>query len=157
MNLFFQQTALSKIAIAEQNDRICGLYFANDIIPADAEQIETALIHEAFLQLNAYFTGHLKTFSLPLAPEGTAFMQQVWQALQTIPYGTTASYKDIALAIGNVKAVRAVGLANYKNPIPIFIPCHRVIGSNGKLTGYSSGLIIKKFLLSLEQRGTQND
>jgi methylated-DNA-[protein]-cysteine S-methyltransferase len=152
MQVYFQQTALGKVGIAEQNGNITALYFAGDIIPQGVDLIETALINAAFLQLNAYLAGELKAFSLPLAPHGTAFMQTVWQALCSVPYGTTASYKDIALAINNPKALRAVGQANNKNPIPVFIPCHRIIGSNGKLVGYGGGLEIKAFLLTLEKR-----
>ncbi len=103
-------------------------------------------------QLTSYFQGELKTFHLTLAPEGTAFQRQVWEALTHIPYGAVASYKDIAQAIGNPKAVRAVGGANARNPIPIIVPCHRVIGSNGALTGFGGGLDTKSRLLELEQR-----
>jgi methylated-DNA-[protein]-cysteine S-methyltransferase len=152
MNIYFQQTTLGKLGIAEQDGNITELYFASDVIPQGVDLVETALISEAFLQLNAYLAGELKAFSLPLKPHGTAFMQTVWQALCSVPYGTTASYKDIALAINNPKAVRAVGQANNKNPLPIFIPCHRIIGSNGKLVGYGGGLDIKAFLLVLEKR-----
>ena len=152
MTLYFQQTALGKLGIAEQDGNITEVYFANEVIPQDVELAETALISEAFLQLNAYLAGELTGFSLPLAPRGTVFQQTVWQALCSVPYASTASYKDIAVAIGNPKAVRAVGQANNKNPIPIFIPCHRIIGSNGKLVGYGGGLEIKEFLLALEKR-----
>lgn len=152
MILCFQQTALGKLGIAECDGNITDVYFADDLIPQNAEIAETALINEAFSQLNAYFTGQLTEFTLPLVPRGTAFQQTVWQALCAVPHASTASYKDIAFAIGNPKAVRAVGQANNKNPIPIFIPCHRIIGSNGKMVGYSGGLGIKAFLLALERR-----
>lgn len=155
MTLYFQHTALGKLGIAERDGNITDVYFANEIIPQDVELAETVLLNEAFSQLNAYFSGELTEFSLPLAPRGTAFMQTVWQALCALPYATTASYKDIALAIGNPNAVRAVGQANNKNPIPVFIPCHRIIGSNGKLVGYSGGLEIKAFLLALEKRNSR--
>jgi len=114
----------------------------------------TALTDEAARQLNAYLVGTLKTFSLPLAPSGTVFQKKVWHTLCDIPYGQTASYKDIAIAADNPKAVRAVGQANNKNPIPIFIPCHRVIGADGKLVGYSGGLAIKECLLMIERQNT---
>jgi methylated-DNA-[protein]-cysteine S-methyltransferase len=152
MTLYFQQTPLGKLGIAEHAGNITDVYFADDVIPQNLEIAETALINEAFSQLNAYFAGELSQFSLPLAPRGTAFQQTVWHALCGVPYASTASYKDIAIAINNPKAVRAVGQANNKNPIPIFIPCHRIIGSNGKLVGYSGGLEIKVFLLALERR-----
>jgi len=103
-------------------------------------------------QLRAYFAGELEEFDLPLAPEGTPFQQKVWSELCNIPYGETISYGELARRIGNPNASRAVGLANGSNPIPIIIPCHRVIGSNGKLTGYGGGLPIKEKLLALEKR-----
>lgn len=152
MTLYFQQTPIGKLGIAEHEGKITDVYFADDVIPQDVEIAETALISAAFSQLNAYFAGQLREFTLPLAPRGTAFQQTVWQALCAVPYASTASYKDIAIAINNPKAVRAVGQANNKNPIPIFIPCHRIIGSNGKLVGYSGGLEIKVFLLALERQ-----
>jgi methylated-DNA-[protein]-cysteine S-methyltransferase len=155
MTLYFQHTALGKLGIAEQDGNITAVYFANEIIPQDLKIAKTALLSEAFSQLNAYFAGELTEFSLPLAPRGSVFMQTVWQALCAVPYATTASYKDIARAINNPKAAQAVGQANGKNPIPIFIPCHRIIGSNGKLVGYSGGLEIKVFLLALEKRNRQ--
>ncbi len=104
-------------------------------------------------QLQAYFSGRLKKFSLSLAPEGTPFQLQVWQALKKIPYGKTVSYGQIAKSIGKPSASRAVGAANGQNPLSIIIPCHRVIGGNGKLVGYGGGLPIKEQLLSLESGG----
>jgi methylated-DNA-[protein]-cysteine S-methyltransferase len=103
-------------------------------------------------QLRSYFAGELQEFDLTLAPEGTPFQLNVWQRLCQIPYGETISYGELARRIGNPNASRAVGLANGSNPIPIVIPCHRVIGSNGKLTGYGGGLPIKEKLLALERR-----
>lgn len=102
-------------------------------------------------QLRAYFKRELKTFDLPLVPAGTPFQLKVWQALRDIPYGEVVSYKTIAEAIGNPNAVRAVGGANGRNPIPIIVPCHRVIGSNGTLTGFGGGLETKQRLIALEQ------
>jgi methylated-DNA-[protein]-cysteine S-methyltransferase len=107
---------------------------------------------ETIRQLRAYFARELESFDLPLAPQGTLFQQEVWRRLRGIPYGETISYGELARRIGNPKASRAVGLANGANPIPIVIPCHRVIGSNGKLTGYGGGLPIKEKLLALERR-----
>ena len=124
----------------------------------DATRLEppsSALLLEAAKQLERYFAGSLQTFTLPLAPVGTAFQQAVWQALQQVPYGATRSYQQIAHAIGNPKAVRAVGMANSRNPIAIVIPCHRVIGANGKLTGYAGGLDKKAWLLQHEQQPGQ--
>jgi len=107
---------------------------------------------ETIRQLHAYFAGELKAFDLPLAPQGTPFQLAVWKRLCEIPYGETISYGELARRIGNPNASRAVGLANGSNPIPIVIPCHRAIGSNGKLTGYGGGLPIKEKLLGLERR-----
>lgn len=101
-------------------------------------------------QLEAYFAGQLKSFDVKLAPNGTEFQKSVWNALKEIPYGETRTYGEIAKSIGNPQASRAVGLANNRNPIAIIVPCHRVIGANGKLTGYASGLDIKEFLLKFE-------
>jgi methylated-DNA-[protein]-cysteine S-methyltransferase len=113
---------------------------------------DKALFAEVIRQLRAYFAGELKEFNVPLAPEGTEFQLRVWNSLRTIPYGETISYAQLAQNIGNPKAVRAVGLANGCNPIPIIIPCHRVIGSDGSLTGFGGGLPNKKKLLALESR-----
>ena len=107
---------------------------------------------EVIRQLQAYFCGELKGFNLPLALEGTEFQLRVWNALRAIPYGETISYAQLAERLGNPKAVRAVGLANGSNPIPIIIPCHRVIGSDGSLTGFGGGLSTKKMLLELESK-----
>jgi methylated-DNA-[protein]-cysteine S-methyltransferase len=115
-------------------------------------QEKPAELREAAKQLNAYFSGKLQDFEMPLAPQGTAFQLSVWDALLAIPYGETISYGELARRLGNPNASRAVGLANGSNPIPIIIPCHRVIGSNGKLTGYGGGLPIKEKLLALERR-----
>lgn len=112
---------------------------------------EDAPLLEAIEQLKAYFNGELKTFDLPLDPKGTSFQQKVWKALQSIPYGETVSYGDLATQIERPTASRAVGAANGQNPLPIVVPCHRVIGANGKLTGYAGGLKIKKSLLDHEQ------
>ncbi|MEZ5963776.1 MAG: methylated-DNA--[protein]-cysteine S-methyltransferase [Planctomycetota bacterium] len=101
-------------------------------------------------QLAEYFAGHRRTFDLALAPEGTPFQLAVWEALRRIPYGTTTSYAELACAVGRPKAVRAVGAANGHNPIPIVVPCHRVIGADGSLTGFGGGLAAKRALLELE-------
>lgn len=110
---------------------------------------------EPIRQLNAYFAGKLESFELNVQPQGTPFQLQVWRRLCEIPYGQTISYGQLAARLGNPKASRAVGLANGANPIPIVIPCHRVIGSNGKLTGYGGGLPMKEKLLALERRQLQ--
>ncbi|RWU17827.1 cysteine methyltransferase [Pseudomonas alkylphenolica] len=107
-------------------------------------------LDEVARQLDEYFAGKREQFQLSLAAQGTAFQQEVWQALQRIPYGTTCSYGDLAQSIGRPRAVRAVGTANGANPIAIIVPCHRVIGSNGTLTGYAGGVERKQLLLELE-------
>lgn len=111
---------------------------------------ETPVIKRAKKQLDEYFSGKRTTFDLPLKLEGTEFQKSVWKELMKIPYGKTASYYDIASAVQNPKACRAVGMANNKNKIPIIIPCHRIIGKSGALTGYAGGLEVKKKLLELE-------
>lgn len=153
MIISFQQTGIGTIAVAECDGAITSLFFGTDTIPPNAEIGETELLREAFRQLNAYLQGELKDFTLPLAPSGTPFMQRVWKNLRNISYGSTATYQDIAIVSGNPHAARAVGMANHKNPIPLFIPCHRVIGSKGALTGYRGGLQLKMVLLELERRG----
>ncbi|MFD1801753.1 methylated-DNA--[protein]-cysteine S-methyltransferase [Mixta tenebrionis] len=115
------------------------------------EDPQHPLLLETERQLNAYFAGELKQFTLPLDFVGTEFQKKVWQALVAIPYGETRSYADIARAIGHPAAVRAVGAANGRNPISIIAPCHRVIGTNGKLTGFAGGLEAKAFLLAIEK------
>ncbi|MBI1897829.1 MAG: methylated-DNA--[protein]-cysteine S-methyltransferase [Acidobacteria bacterium] len=119
--------------------------------PVEAWREDAAQFAEAARQLAAYFGGELREFQLPLAPEGTAFQLRVWRELQRIPYGETISYGELARRMGNSKASRAVGLANGANPLPIVIPCHRVIGGDGTLTGYGGGLEIKRKLLELER------
>lgn len=114
----------------------------------------TELLSMATIQLDEYFQGKRTTFSLPFKLTGTPFQLTVWKELQNIPYGQTTSYKEIAQKINKPKACRAVGMANNKNPLPIIIPCHRVIGSNGKLIGYAGGLKLKNYLLELEKSHT---
>ncbi len=115
-----------------------------------AHRPELAPLPEVRRQVADYFAGRLRSFDLPLAPRGTEFERRVWEALMDIPYGETRSYAEIARVIGRPDACRAVGRANGRNPIPIVIPCHRVIGSDGSLTGYGGGLDLKRFLLGLE-------
>lgn len=117
---------------------------------AGGAQDTSPLLDAAEAQLREYFAGALRTFDLPLAPHGTAFQQRVWAALRAIPYGETRTYGELAAAIGSPNASRAVGMANHRNPISIVIPCHRVIGANGTLTGYAGGLEVKRKLLALE-------
>lgn len=134
--------------ITQTGEFVTGLSFH----PApDARCRETALIRETARQLEAYFNGSRTTFDIPLRPEGTPFQQKIWGLLQKIPYGQTITYKQLATLAGNSKACRAAGMANNRNPVMIVIPCHRVIGSDGSLTGYAGGLPVKQQLLQLEQ------
>ena len=144
---YFYDTPIGKLGIAEKSGKIFRVSFL-DIV--EGELLETPLIRKAHDQLDEYFKGIRKSFDLPLLFEGSEFQVKVWKALMTIDYGKTATYGDIAKLIGSPKASRAVGGANNKNKIAIIIPCHRVIGSNGNLTGYAGGLGIKKYLLDLE-------
>lgn len=144
---------IGELTIVAENDAIVAI----EMSPARPETTANALredahlmLNEAKRQLDAYFARELHEFSLPLRPTGTDFQQRVWKALQRIPYGATVSYGDIAKAIGSPGSSRAVGAANGANPIPIVVPCHRVIGSNGSLTGYGGGLDRKRKLLALE-------
>jgi methylated-DNA-[protein]-cysteine S-methyltransferase len=151
-NVFFYEYPVGIIGIAEDNDAICRLFFSAEKNLAGFTVAETPLIKKAAAQLAEYFDGKRKSFDLPLSLRGTAFQLSVWKALQSIPIGETRSYKDVATLIGNPKATRAVGMANNRNPIAIIIPCHRVIGTDGSLTGYAGGLPVKQYLLDLEKR-----
>lgn len=140
------------LRIYEENQCITAIEFAfkTPDNPETGEEKETNLLKKAVQQLSEYFDGTRKSFDLPLAPKGTDFQQKVWKALQAIPYGDTVSYKYIAEAINCPKGFQAVGMANNQNPIPIVIPCHRVIGATGKLVGYAGGLNVKTQLLTIE-------
>lgn len=142
-------TILGSVTFVEENGALVVIT-THPYHPKEEIYQETPVIKEAFRQLSEYFSGNRKTFNLPLLLKGTDFQKQVWQALLKIPFGETRSYKQIAEAIGNPKAVRAVGMANNKNPLLIVVPCHRVIGANGKLVGYAVGLDKKEYLLRLE-------
>ncbi len=148
--MFCYEKGIGKIVIGEENGAITDVFFGNINFCNDVEYKETALMKEAEKQLDEYFEGKRKIFNIPFFTKGTAFQQMVWNALMSIPYGETRSYKDIAVQIGKAKACRAVGMANNRNSISIIIPCHRVIGSKGELVGYGGGLSIKEQLLSLE-------
>lgn len=151
---YFYETELGRIGIAENGAAVTNVFFKNTVQPEGYEVQETALLNRAAGELREYFAGKRDTFDIPLAPEGSAFEKRVWNALLEIPYGQTRSYAQIAARIGNPRACRAVGRANGRNPISIFIPCHRVIGTNGTLTGYAGGLDMKKILLQIENSGT---
>jgi methylated-DNA-[protein]-cysteine S-methyltransferase len=147
----YVDTPIGAILVAGDGSAIVETYFAGARPKADWIRDDEGL-REAADQLRRYFAGELCAFDLPLAPHGTEFQQAVWSALQQIPYGQTTTYSTIAERIGRPAAVRAVGAANGANPIPIVIPCHRVIGANGSLTGFGGGLDVKRQLLALEAR-----
>ncbi|MDR0289516.1 MAG: methylated-DNA--[protein]-cysteine S-methyltransferase [Treponema sp.] len=138
------------IGIAEESGTITRVFFGSKPLAGFAGA-ETPLIKKAAAQIEEYLAGKRQSFALPIALHGTEFQVAVWQELQKIPFGETRSYKEIAAAIGREKAVRAVGMANNRNPIVIIVPCHRVIGHDGSLTGYGGGLPLKRHLLDLEQ------
>lgn len=147
----YVDTPIGAILIAGDGGFIIETYFAGARPKADWIRDDEGFA-EATAQLRAYFAGDRKAFDLPLAPRGTEFQQSVWSALLEIPYGQTTTYSAIAETISRPAAVRAVGAANGANPIPIIIPCHRVIGANGSLTGFGGGLDVKRQLLALEAR-----
>lgn len=151
ISLLTVQTPIGRLGLVEEENRLTNLYFEHESLPPGLEVRKTELLAEASQQLLEYFSGKRRVFTLPLAPAGTGFQRRVWQALCRIPYGETVSYQAVARAIGNEKAVRAVGQANHRNPIPIIIPCHRVIGKGGALVGYGGGLKIKETLLAMEK------
>lgn len=155
--LFYYDTQIGKLGIREDEIGITNIYFREINIGGDVVLEESPLIKKAYVQLKEYMEGKRTTFDLTLNLKGTEFQKKVWIELTKIPYGETRSYKDIATAIGNENASRAVGMANNKNPIPIIIPCHRVVGSNKNLVGYGGGLYIKEKLLNIEGISVKNN
>jgi len=152
MDFILFDTPLGRMGLAsERGTTVSRLYLPCDSSLGIASH-ETALLVEGKRQLLEYFAGERTAFDLPMCPEGTAFQQTVWRALTAIPYGETRSYGYIAAAAGSDGAARAVGGACHRNPIPILIPCHRVVGAGGSLTGFAGGLALKDKLLTLEQR-----
>ena len=152
------ETPIGDLLLAGDEDALHMIGFPEGSMRREAEAdwiYSDKPFAEARRQLGAYFAGELQSFDLKLSPNGTEFQMQVLNELQKIPYGTTASYGDIAKRIGRPKAVRAVGAANGRNPLPIIIPCHRVIGSSGDLTGFGGGIPTKKALLRLELEHSQ--
>lgn len=152
MDNCFIKTPLGIVELRAENDALTLCQIHPALNDSDIIAPQSPLLKKGHKELNAYFQGTLRQFSIPLLPKGTPFQQSVWCALNTIPYGIQWSYQDLAKAIGNEKASRAVGNANGKNPIGIIIPCHRVIQKNGSLGGYSGGIHIKKALLALETK-----
>jgi methylated-DNA-[protein]-cysteine S-methyltransferase len=148
------QSPIGPLRLEAHGDELTALYLPNAEV-ADAPRTRASdVLALAGDQLREYFAGHRRAFDIPLRPAGTGFQQIVWQALCAIPFGVTRSYGEIAAAIGRPAASRAVGAANGKNPIAIIVPCHRVIGSNGTLTGYGGGLPTKRWLLAHEGAAT---
>lgn len=146
------KSPVGNLTLVSDGEAIVHVEFENPKYPAPTyPRGEDEITQKARRELGAYFAGKLKTFTIPVAPRGTPFQESAWKALQKIPYGATRSYAQQAVAIGKPKAVRAVGSANGRNPIPIIIPCHRVIGADGSLTGFGGGMETKRFLLALEQ------
>lgn len=152
---------IGPLTLITQDGRLAGVHMEVTRYEPDAGALGAAVTSEsdpvlaaAAGQLDAYFRGELTSFDLPLALAGTQFQRSVWAALQSIPYGETISYGELARRIGQPSASRAVGLANGRNPVAIVVPCHRVIGADGSLTGYGGGMDRKRFLLALEQRAS---
>ncbi|MEM8660838.1 MAG: methylated-DNA--[protein]-cysteine S-methyltransferase [Pseudomonadota bacterium] len=143
-------TPIGKLRIVANGAGLKAIKFEDDAARVTKSDPKDDVLAMAVQQLQEYFEGDRKTFDLPLAPEGTNFQLSVWRALQAIPWGTVCSYADIARVIKRPTAVRAVGAANGRNPLPIVVPCHRVIGSDGSLTGFAGGLDMKRQLLDLE-------
>ncbi|MBO9565608.1 MAG: methylated-DNA--[protein]-cysteine S-methyltransferase [Niastella sp.] len=157
MNYVFKYmpSPVGRLTLIAGNKGLAAVLWENDRpnrvhAKAEEENEQHPVLLEAERQLQEYFAGNRNSFSLPLDMIGTPFQQQVWEALTTIPHGETRNYQQIANQLGNPKAVRAVGAANGRNPVSIIVPCHRVIGTNGSLTGFAGGLEAKAYLLSLE-------
>ncbi len=150
-DVLFWQSPVGALTLAGNGGGLTHLLFGKAALP-QAQEAAAPLLLEARRQLEEYFSGARTAFDLPLSPQGTDFQRRVWDALLTIPYGETRSYRDIAELVGRPKGFRAVGMANHRNPISIIVPCHRVVGKNGSLTGYGGGLDTKRFLLELERR-----
>ena len=150
MHYAVMNSPMGPLTVASTEKGIASIQFGNTL--PEGVVAEPSVIHETVEQLSEYFEGKRTQFELPLDVEGTDFQKSVWNELQRIPYGETRSYGEIAKAIGRPGAARAVGMANHENPLAVVIPCHRVVGSNGSLTGYAGGLHLKAQLLSIESR-----
>jgi methylated-DNA-[protein]-cysteine S-methyltransferase len=144
------ESPIGPLRLEARGDALCALHLPNATAPDVHARGRGGVLAEAARQMRAYFAGTLQAFDLPLAPDGTDFQRGVWRALVAIPYAATCSYGDIARVIGSPTASRAVGAANGRNPIAIIVPCHRVIGSTGALTGYGGGMPAKRWLLAHE-------
>lgn len=158
-NSYSFQSPIGFLTICEQDNQLTRLYLDNQdrgILQSRNFEYHSDFLHEVYHQLNEYFAGKRKIFDLPVDSKGTAFQKAVWRELQKTPYGETRSYEDIAVAIGNKKAVRAIGQANGRNPIMIVVPCHRVIRKNGDISGFACGVEAKRYLLNLERENSIN-
>jgi methylated-DNA-[protein]-cysteine S-methyltransferase len=147
----FIETKIGRLGIAEEEQFLTHLFFRDKKSPTDAVEKWTPFLRKVAGEIKEYLAGKRRQFDIPLTLHGTGFQRSVWNALLTIPYGETRSYREIAEQIGNPKACRAVGMANHWNPIAIIVPCHRVIGTDGSLTGFGGGLALKQQLLDLER------
>ncbi len=143
---------LGTLQLQEEEGTLTAVLFMNDSPIKETETTSSAVLNETIRQLDAYFSGKRITFDLPLNPSGTGFQQKVWQQLLQIPFAETITYLHMAKRLGNVKSIRAAASANGKNPLAIIIPCHRVVGADGKLTGYAGGLHRKQWLLEHEAK-----
>jgi methylated-DNA-[protein]-cysteine S-methyltransferase len=141
---------LGRVRVEATQDAVTGIRFLDDTAAPTPPDAGFAVLHEAALQIRAYFAGTLREFDLPIETSGTPFQREVWEALRDIPYGVVWTYGHLAASIGRPGAGRAVGAANGSNPLPVLIPCHRVVGADGQLTGYGGGLPRKRALLELE-------
>lgn len=144
-------TAIGDICIVQEDEAVIGLGIAGKLKPENVIWKETPLLKQAIMQLTEYFAGDRRNFTVKLHTTGTAFQEKIWGLLQEIPYGETRTYGELAAMAGSPKGARAVGMACNRNPVMLFIPCHRVIGSDGSLTGFGGGLPVKKKLLELEK------
>ncbi len=150
MSCQYLHTPIGVLRLVCEDEHLTRIEFENQYSDDGEQESADPVLDDCARQLDDYFSGRRQQFALPLAPGGTPFQQSVWNELREIPYGESRSYREIARAIGNPAAVRAVGAANGRNPLPIVVPCHRVIGSDGRLTGFAGGLKAKSFLLKLE-------
>lgn len=149
-SISYYASPIGTLGIVDTDGALSHILFESQSVDACTER-ETEITALAIAQLSEYFAGTRREFTVPLAPIGTPFQRTVWTALQAIAYGQTSTYGDVAAAVGNPKAFRAVGMANNRNRLPIIYPCHRVVGADGSLTGYAGGLEAKRFLLDLEK------
>lgn len=150
MERIIYHTPLGDMVLGSQNDKLCLCSWTTDGAGQGADLTTATVLAETCRQLDEYFAGKRTSFQLPIEARGTAFQQRVWEKLSNVPFGSTISYSQLAAYIGNPNASRAVAQACHRNPIAIIIPCHRVIGSNGRLTGYAGGIMRKRSLLDLE-------